>query len=130
MGGIGQTGTYAGVITKFMQNLSQKLPPIIYGDGSQTRDFIHVLDVATANLEVMNSSLSSGFFNVGTGKTISIKELAETMIDLSGKTLELTYDDLPLGDVKDSLADVSLAKQLINWNYQTLLKNGLKKFFF
>ena len=70
------------------------------------------------------------FLNIGTGISTSVKTLAETMIDLSGKTLELTYDNLPLGDVKDSLADVSLAKQLINWNYETLLKNGLKKFFF
>jgi nucleoside-diphosphate-sugar epimerase len=52
------------------------------------------------------------------------------MIDLSGKTLEISYDDLILGDVKESLADASLAKRLINWNYETSLKNGLKKFFF
>ena len=54
------------VLTKFMQNLSQHSPPIIYGDGSQARDFIHVLDIAIANLAVMNSHITSGFFNVGT----------------------------------------------------------------
>ena len=80
--GIGQTGSYAGVITKFMQNLSKNEPPIIFGDGSQIRDFIHVLDIANANLAVMNSSVTSGFFNVGTGKTISIKELANIMIKI------------------------------------------------
>ncbi len=74
--------------------------------------------------------LISLFLNIGTGISTSIKTLAEVMIELSGKTLEINYDDLPLGDVKESLADVSLAKELINWNYDTLLENGLKKFFF
>ena len=78
----------------------------------------------------MESKIDFSFLNIGTGISTSIKELAEVMIDLSGKTLEISYDDLPLGDVKESLADVSLAKKLINWNYEISLKNGLKKFFF
>ena len=78
----------------------------------------------------MESKTDFSFLNVGTGISTSIKELAEVMIELSGKKMEINYDDLPLGDVKDSLADVSLAKRLINWNYETSLKTGLKKFFF
>ena len=78
----------------------------------------------------MESNTDFSFLNIGTGISTSIKELAELMIELSGKKLEICFDDLPLGDVKDSLADVSLAKKLINWNYETSLKNGLKKFFF
>ena len=124
--GIGQTGTYAGVITKFMQNLSQKLPPIIYGDGSQTRDFIHVLDVATANLQLMNSSLSSGFFNVGTGKTISIKELAETMIEIYDHDLTPKYKKSLPGDIKQSQADTEKLHRLIDWKYDIEIYDGLK----
>ena len=78
----------------------------------------------------MESNTDFSFLNIGTGISTSVKTLAEVMIELSGKTLEISYDDLPLGDVKESLADTSLAKKLINWNYDTFLKNGLKKFFF
>jgi len=128
--GIGQTNDYAGVITKFIDQINLNKSPIIFGDGTHTRDFISVEDVATANLLSMESNTDFSFLNIGTGISTSIKTLGEMMIDLSGKTLEISYDDLPLGDVKESLADVSLAKRLINWNYETSLKSGLKKFFF
>ena len=128
--GIGQTNDYAGVITKFINQINSNESPIIFGDGSQTRDFISVEDVAKANLSSMESNTDFSFLNIGTGISTSIKTLAEVMIELSGKTLEISYDNLPLGDVIESLADTSLAKKLINWNYDTLLKNGLKKFFF
>ena len=128
--GIGQTNDYAGVITKFINQINLNQSPIIFGDGSQTRDFISVEDVAKANLLSMESNTDFSFLNIGTGISTSVKTLAEVMIELSGKTLEISYDDLPLGDVKESLADTSLAKKLINWNYDTFLKNGLKKFFF
>ena len=128
--GIGQTNDYAGVITKFIDQINLNKSPIIFGDGTHTRDFISVEDIAKANLLSMESKTDFSFLNVGTGISTSIKELAEVMIELSGKKMEISYDDLPLGDVKDSLADVSLAKRLINWNYETSLKTGLKKFFF
>ena len=115
--GIGQTNDYAGVITKFIDQINLNKFPIIFGDGTHTRDFISVEDVAKANLLSMESNTDFSFLNIGTGISTSIKTLAEVMIDLSGKTLEISYDDLPLGDVKESLADVSLAKKLINWNY-------------
>jgi UDP-glucose 4-epimerase len=128
--GIGQTIDYAGVITKFIDQINLNKSPIIFGDGNHTRDFISVEDIAKANLLSMESNVNFSFLNIGTGISTSIKTLAQMMIDLSGKKLEINYDDLPLGDVRDSLADVSLAKRLINWNYETSLKNGLKKFFF
>ena len=128
--GIGQTNDYAGVITKFIDQINANKSPIIFGDGTHTRDFISVEDIAKANLLSMESNTDFSFLNIGTGISTSIKELAELMIELSGKKLKISYGDLPLGDVEDSLADVSLAKKLINWNYETSLKNGLKKFFF
>ena len=122
--GIGQTNDYAGVITKFIDQINLNKSPIIFGDGTHTRDFISVEDIAKANLLSMESNIDFSFLNIGTGISTSIKTLAEMMIDLSGKTLEISYDDLILGDVKESLADASLAKRLINWNYETSLKNG------
>jgi len=128
--GIGQTNDYAGVITKFINQINQNKFPIIFGDGSQTRDFVSVEDVAKANLLSMESRSNFSFLNIGTGISTSIKQLAEMIIELSGKQLEIDFDSLPDGDVKDSLADTAMAKKLINWNYETSLKKGLKKFFF
>ena len=128
--GIGQTSDYAGVITKFFDQIKFNQSTIIFGDGSQSRDFVSVEDVAKANLFSMESNSDFSFLNIGTGIPTSVKELAQLMINLSGKSLEIKYDKLPQGDVKESLADVSLAKKLIGWNYETSLKNGLQKFFF
>ena len=128
--GIGQTNDYAGVITKFYENIKSDQSPIVFGDGSQIRDFISVEDVAKSNLFSMKSNVDFAFLNIGTGITTSIKELANLMIKLSGKSLKLEFNDLPEGDVKESQADVNLAKKLINWSYETKLEDGLKKFFF
>jgi len=127
--GIGQTGSYAGVITKFINNLKEKKPPIIFGNGEQKRDFIFVEDIAKANAAAMKSSVKSGFFNVGTGMTASIKQLAEQMIVLSGMKLEPKYEKPLAGDIFTSQADTSLTKKLLKWEYQTKLSDGLKIFF-
>ena len=58
------------------------------------------------------------------------KELANLMVNLSGKSLEIKFDKLPEGDIKESQADVSLAKKMINWSYETTLEDGLENFFF
>ena len=72
--GIGQTSDYAGVITKFHNNIQANNPPIILGDGSQVRDFISVEDVAKANLLSMQSATDFSFLNIGTGIPTSIKD--------------------------------------------------------
>ena len=128
--GIGQTNDYAGVITKFFDQFKLNQSPVVFGDGSHTRDFVSVEDVAQANLLSMQSSTDFSFLNIGTGIPTSVNELAQLMIELSGKSLEIKYDELPQGDVKESLTDASLAKKLIGWNYETSIKDGLKKFFF
>ncbi len=127
--GIGQTGTYAGVITKFLDKLKKSESPIIFGDGDQIRDFVYVKDVALANLAAMSSNVNEGFFNIGTGKTVSILELAEKMIGLFKLKLKTSFLKKPLeGDVKKSMADTTLTKSKLNWNYNTELENGLKEF--
>jgi len=127
--GLGQTLDYAGVITKFLENISVGKPPIIFGNGSQIRDFVFVKDVARANLVAMTSSIDHGFFNIGTGIAISIKDLAYLMIKISGKEIELVFDKLPEGDVKNSQADVTLAKKLLGWKHITKLEEGLSTLF-
>ena len=128
--GIGQTNDYAGVITKFYDSIQADMYPVIFGDGSQTRDFVSVEDVANANLLAMQSNTDFTHLNIGTGIMTSIKELANLMIKLSGKSLEIKFDELPQGDIKESQADVSFAKKMINWSHETSLEDGLRNFFF
>ena len=90
--GKGQTGSYAGVITKFINKLKENKNPIIFGSGIQVRDFIFVEDVALANISAMKSDVNNGFFNIGTGITTSIKQLAKIMIDLSNLKLKIQLE--------------------------------------
>ena len=127
--GEGQTGSYAGVITKFLNRLKEKKSPIIFGIGRQIRDFIFVEDVALANIAAMNSNVKNGFFNIGTGKTTSIQQLAKIMIELSGLRLEPQYEKALDGDVQFSQADTSITESKLKWRYTMELKKGLSKFF-
>jgi UDP-glucose 4-epimerase len=126
--GKGQTGTYAGVITKFINKLKENKSPEIFGDGSQIRDFIYVKDIADANLSAMKNNIKSGFFNIGTGKTTSIKELAYMMIKIFEKEFEPIFLDPLKGDVKKSQADTNYTKNKLNWKYKIELNDGLRNF--
>jgi len=123
--GVGQTLDYAGVITKFFEKINQGESPVVHGDGLQIRDFIFVKDVARANLAAMMSNVDHGFFNIGTGNTISIKDLANLMIKILEKDVEAIFDKIPAGDVRLSQADISLAKRMIDWQSTTTLEDGL-----
>jgi len=126
--GKGQTGTYAGVITKFLNKLRDRKPPEIFGDGLQIRDFVYVEDVAKANLSAMKSNVKSGFFNIGTGKITSIKQLAYIMIEIFGEKFEPIFSDPLKGDVKKSQAYTESTQNKINWKYKVELSDGLSKF--
>ncbi len=123
--GKGQTGSYAGVITKFINKLKENKDPIIFGSGIQVRDFIFVEDVALANISAMKSNVNNGFFNIGTGITTSIKQLAEIMIDLSNLKLEIQYEKALDGDVNNSQANTNLTESTLKWKYSVKLKDGL-----
>ena len=128
--GFGQNLDYAGVITKFYDFINQNKPPVVFGNGSQVRDFISVEDVADANYQAMKSNFDFGFLNIGTGIATSILELAKLMIKLSKKELNPTFGELPPGDVLKSQANTNFTKESIGWSYTKDLENGLKKFFF
>jgi UDP-glucose 4-epimerase len=100
-----QNSDYAGVITKFADRLSKGLPPIIYGDGMQTRDFVSVNDIVEIAILAMQSN-TSGAFNVGTGIAITITELAQLMIGIFGLNLETQYQKAIPGDIIHSCADI------------------------
>ena len=125
--GKGQTLEYAGVITKFLDKLRDKESPIIFGTGSQIRDFIHVEDIARANLLAMKSDVSFTHANIGTGDSISILELAKIMIDISGLKLEPIMEKALEGDIEKSQSDNSLAKKLFGWKPERRLEEWLKE---
>jgi len=117
---------YSGVITRFLERCSQKQPLTIYGDGSQTRDFVNVTDVASAVLASIESGVKSEVFNVGSGKTTTINELAKTIIELSGADSKICYEKSRIGDIKHSYADISKAQKLLSYTPKVSLKSGLQ----
>ena len=123
--GKGQTLEYAGVITKFLDRIKEGKPPIIFGSGSQIRDFIHVSDVAKANLMAMNSNSTNLLVNIGGGTAISILELAKMMIDIAGLKMEPIFTDAHEGDIEKSHADISQAKKYFNWEPKIQLQDWL-----
>ena len=127
--GIGQNPNYAGVVPKFIERLIQHKPPIIYGDGNQLRNFTFVDDVVEANVLAFENKIEHEFMNIATGVMTSVKELAAIMIRLSGLSIEPIYEKAREGDIEKSQADISLAKNLINWVPKTTLEEGLEKIF-
>jgi len=108
--GIGQSSEYAGVITKFIERITQEKSLEIFGDGLQTRDFVSIYDVINSIHQAVLSD-KSGIYNIASGKTITIKELAELIILGSGKKLDIKYSTAKKDDIRFSQADISLAKK-------------------
>ena len=127
--GTRQNPNYAGVIPYFLDNLRKGKPPIIFGDGMQVRDFIFVQDVVMANIAAMMGRVKHGFFNIGSGDPLPIKDLAHMMIKISGQTLEPKYADPRPGDPKLSAADISHSRELLGWRPDTALEEGLQTLF-
>jgi UDP-glucose 4-epimerase len=120
---------YAAVIPRFIDALKHNRSPFIHGDGNQTRDFTFVENVVAANLcccAAPEASAGSAC-NIGCGDRITINELATRLAVIMGKNIQAVHDAPQKGDVRDSQADISRAKQLIQWTPRTNLDVGLKK---
>lgn len=126
--GPGQENTpYSGVITKFISRLNNEKPPIIFGDGRQTRDFIHVEDVVNAVELALKTKHVNETYNIASGKPIRIIDLAKTLIKIYGLNLKpIHYPPRP-GDIRHSYADISKAKTMLNFKPGTSLREGLLK---
>jgi UDP-glucose 4-epimerase len=129
--GEGQSNEYAGVITNFADRLSTGLPPVIYGDGRQTRDFVSVDDVTniliTATVQAEQTGLSSTF-NVGTGSPVSINELAKKMSRIFGlDNIEPIYREAKKGDILFSLADTRRLKYILKAQAKINIDDELMK---
>lgn len=122
------SGAYAAVIPLFMQSLKDQSPPTINGDGEQTRDFTFVENAVQANLRSFFSDENSvnQVFNVAYGQRISLNELWENLKQISGVDIQAIYGPPRAGDVRDSLADISKAKNFLNYQPLFDVKEGLK----
>ncbi len=118
---------YSGVISIFCQRLSRGLAPTIYGDGLQSRDFIHISDVVRANLIVMDHPKATGnTFNVGCGQATSLLKIIEIINDLTAQNLKPIFKPARLGDIRHSLADNQKLKAL-GWSPLIDIRQGLKE---
>ncbi len=118
---------YSGVITKFIDNSRRGLPLIIYGDGSQTRDFVSVYDVVKAVVAAAEADIATGeVINVGSGKAVTINSLAQTVADLSGRKPDICHEPTRIGDIRGSRADISKAGRLIRYKPEVSLEEGLR----
>jgi len=120
-------GTYIAVIMKILDNLDKGLAPVVYGDGSQSYDFVYVGDCARANIKAMKSEATDSFYNVGTGIKTSIKELAEKVLAVTGSKLQIEYKPGGLTFVKNRVGCPKKASAEIDFTAQVMLPEGLQK---
>jgi len=117
---------YSAVIPIFVTKILAGEPPIILGDGTQTRDFTFVKDVVTANILAMESE-AEGVFNIACGHRVSLNELAANIMEIADTRLDSIYDKPRLGDIKDSLADISSARNEMGYEPSFDLNSGLEE---
>jgi len=117
---------YAAVVPKFITSVLEEKSPIIYGNGEQTRDFTFIKDVINVNILAAKSN-TTGVFNVAGGKQISINELAQLVMKIISKDIDIVYDDPRPGDIMHSLADISMAKEKLKYKPMFDLTEGLKE---
>jgi nucleoside-diphosphate-sugar epimerase len=119
-------GEYAAVIPQFIQLMADGQRPVIYGDGEQSRDFVHVDDVVAANLAAATTDCDGEIFNVAGGDRITINELVETLNTVLGTDIQPTYDDPRPGDVRHSQASISKAESMLGYSPSVDLEAGLR----
>ena len=140
----GEREWYRRVLPIFVKRVINNEPPVVFGDGMQIRDFIYISDVVEFhNLCLERNEANGHVFNVGSGRPTSIKELANKVIKISGKNLNIIYEDVDEGqfsrnitdkkrnvvELKMMLLDITKAKMILKWSPKISLEEGLKKIY-
>ncbi len=126
--GPGQTGgDYAGVITVFIEQALSDEPITVHGDGEQTRDFIFIDDVVDANLKAAQTEHVGEAYNVGTGESISIRELAELICDITDSNSKIIHTEPREGDIEHSKADVTRMRSDLDFDPTVSIREGLER---
>jgi UDP-glucose 4-epimerase len=122
------TSQYSGVMSRFMLAVLEGQAPVVYGDGEQSRDFTYVDNVVDQTLRACEADGASGLvFNGGTGRRSTLNEVLRLLEKLSGKKIEAKYEPPRNGDIRDSLADISLARKLLGYSPSVDFEEGLKR---
>jgi len=117
---------YSGVITKFVARARSGKPPVIEGDGLQTRDFIHARDVAEMlGVIIAKKGLRGETFNCGSGVSTSILDLAKLVVRTSGKGLAPEFAPARIGDIRDSLCSTKKSKEILGFSSKITLAEGI-----
>ena len=122
--GTGEAGLVAIASTRILDGL----PPVMRGDGGQTRDFVYVGDVVAANLRALGSN-RTGIINIATGVGTSVKTILSELGVVSGTSLEPELQPLPAGEARHSSLDITRARRLLGWTPETELRSGLDRTF-
>ncbi len=121
---------YAAVIPNFIACFLEGRPPVVFGDGTQSRDFTYVDNVVDANLRAMQAPVTGGsVFNAAGGERISLLDLLRGLRELTGRDLEARYEAPRLGDVPHSQADISQARELLGYRPTVSFMEGLRRTF-
>jgi nucleoside-diphosphate-sugar epimerase len=122
------TSQYSGVLSRFMLAVIEGQSPVIYGDGEQSRDFTYVENIVDETLRACDASGASGLvFNGGTGARITLNQVLKMLEHITGKIIQAQYDGPRNGDIRDSQADVSLARKILRYEPRVLFEEGLKR---
>ncbi|ASR11885.1 NAD-dependent epimerase (plasmid) [Rhizobium leguminosarum bv. viciae] len=120
-------GAYTEVLIRWMERLATGMPPLIYGDGSQTMDFVDARDIARANLLAAKSDVTDEVFNVASGSEISLRELAQMLSSIMGVSLEPQHQEArAVNGVTRRLADISKAEKLLGFKAEISMEQGLR----
>jgi nucleoside-diphosphate-sugar epimerase len=122
------TSQYSGVLSRFMLAILEGRQPVIYGDGEQTRDFTYVENVVDETLRASEASGVSGMvFNGGTGVRITLNEVLKLLEKITGMKIQAKHDPVRAGDIRDSQADLSLARRVLGYEPRVQFEEGLKR---
>jgi len=119
-------GVYTEVFIRWMERIESGKPPLIFGDGTQTMDFIHVKDIARANILAAKSTVTDDFINIADGEETSLSQLAETLLKVMKSNLRLEYGPVrKVNNVQRRLASTDKAKELLGFETRISLEEGL-----
>jgi UDP-N-acetylglucosamine/UDP-N-acetyl-alpha-D-glucosaminouronate 4-epimerase len=122
------TSQYSGVLSRFMLAAIEGEPPVVYGDGEQSRDFTYIENVVDETLRACEASGASGkVFNGGTGARITLNEVLKLLEKITSKKIRARYDPPRAGDIRDSQADISLARKALGYEPRVLFEEGLRR---
>jgi nucleoside-diphosphate-sugar epimerase len=122
------TSQYSGVLARFMLAVLQGQQPVVYGDGVQSRDFTYIDNVVDETLRACEAAGASGMvFNGGTGVRITLNQVLKLLEKITGKKVTARYEAPRNGDIRDSQADISLARKALGYEPSVLFEEGLRR---